>query len=390
MSYLFIPVNMRTYICKRGIILPCILFIAFICSGSHSNVTDPKMASINVYLESIDSDTISFDSLFCDVTLIPLENKRDAMLSFVPKMMAQEDKYIIFNLDAYPSVLLFNSDGTFQKQVGKLGHGHGEYEYVFDVSAREDGDIVLSTFDKFLVYDSDGLFLQSEKAPEDAYMKNIQCFSGGLICASNYSGSESLINIFDNSYKRCCKMLTSDGVSLGNPPRMNRTLNVQGDTLYYFNPYASEIMLLDLSEHKLLKKYALVSDKMQTLELSEKAEASSTDLRDVDVAYYYYVEDGKVICNLSFHAERAFLEVDVANDRYALWTQEGWFPEIYDIHNQYYYSVLSQEEMLDLMKGRLYTTPRTRKMILEAYEKTGRELTEKDNFVIMRFKSREI
>lgn len=366
-----------------------LIYLVVLLCGCHSKVAHLEIAPQEINLDSLTSDTISFDSLFYDVKFIPLENSRNAMLSLVPKLVVTKEHYIVFDIGTIPSVLLFDKEGGFKSQVGSIGHGHGEYEYIFDFSADDEDNIVLSTFDRFMIYNSEGKFRQAEKAPENAYMKNIQCYTGGLICASNYSGSASLLHIFNKSYEQIYELLPSNGISLGNPPRMNRTLNVHGDSLYYFNPYTSEVTLISIPEHKILKHYSLVSKNILNLEKSKEEESPKNDIGDVDAVYNYYIDKGKIECNLSYHEVGTILEIDVANDKYALRIQDGWFPEIFDVQNEYYYSILSQEDLLDLVNHKLYTTPKTRSMILSAYGCIGRPLTEKDNFIIMRFKRKE-
>lgn len=357
--------------------------------GCHSKVANLEIAPQKINLDNLASDTISFDSLFYDVKFIPLENNRNAMLSHVSKLIVTKEQYIVFDTGIIPSVLLFDKEGGFKCQVGSMGHGRGEYQYIFDLSADDENNIVISTFDRFMIYDSEGKFRQAEEAPENSYMKNIQCYAGGLICASNYSGSASLLHIFNKSYEQIYELLPSNGISLGNPPRMNRTLNVLGDSLYYFNPYTSEVTLISLPEHKILKHYSLVSKNILNLEKSKEEESPKNDIGDVDAVYNYYIDNGKIECNLSYHEIGTILEIDVANDKYALRIQDGWFPEIFDVQDEYYYSILSQEDLLDLVNHKLYTTPKTRSMISNAYGCIGRSLTEKDNFIIMRFKRKE-
>lgn len=324
---------MCRFIIRSYFILQCFVSVAFLLFGCQSKVAHSEIEPHEINLDNLTSDALSFDSLFYDIEFIPLENNRDAMLSFVPKLIVTKEKYLVLNLGAYPSVLLFDQEGRFQCQVGRLGHGQGEYEYVFDITTDDEDNIVLSTFDRFMIYDSRGKFRRSEKAPEKVYMKNILGYAGGLICASNYSGSASLLYFLNKSYEQDYEMLPSNAIALGNPPRLNKSLNIQGDTLCYFNPYTSEITLISLSEQKMLKHYSLISKNMLTMEKSKKEETPQSDIGDIDATYYYYIANGKIVNYLSYQGIGAFLEIDVAHDKCTLRIQNGWFPGIFGIQN---------------------------------------------------------
>lgn len=370
---------------KNFVSFSLISVVALLC-GCNTKGALSDVETNEVDLETLSSDTISFDSLFCDVQFIPLENNPNAMLSLVPKFLVTKERFVAYNLGAYASVLLFDQDGKLQKSVGELGHGEGEYEDVFDISTTQEDNIVLSSFDRFMIYDANGKFLKQEKAPGNGVMSQIQCYAGGMVCASNYAGSSSLLQFLDTHYEHNGEMLPTNGVRHGNPPRMNRTLYVQGDTLYYYNPYSSEVFLISLPEKKILKHYSLVSKNILTLEKSIEEATSKSAIGNVDFAYAYYIAEGKMVCSLNFHETGAMLEIDTAKDKYTLRIQDGWFPEVNDIQNDYYYSILSQDLLLDLVNKVIYTTPKTREMILDAYKKTGQEVTDRNNFVVMKFK----
>ena len=114
--------------------------------GCHSKVANLEIAPQKINLDNLASDTISFDSLFYDVKFIPLENNRNAMLSHVSKLIVTKEQYIVFDTGIIPSVLLFDKEGGFKCQVGSMGHGRGEYQYIFDLSADDENNIVISTF----------------------------------------------------------------------------------------------------------------------------------------------------------------------------------------------------------------------------------------------------
>ena len=109
---------------------------------------------------------------------------------------------------------------------------------------------------------------------------------------------------------------------------------------------------------------------------------------DLDYIDYYYLENGKIIGDFLYHHKGTYLEIDIRSDKYKLRVRNGWFPDISDVHNQYYYAILSQIDLLDLLNENMGLSQKSKQMIISAYENMGQEITEKDNFVIMRLRKK--
>lgn len=366
----------------RGVVYILLTLMSLFACNNRTN--HPEYASIQINVDTLVHDTISFEDEFSDIQFIPLENNRDAMLSFVSKMIVMKDNIAILNNGNSENVQIFDHDGKYLGHVGEMGHGRGEYNTILDVSVDVDGHFVLSDFHRLLVYDSDGKYVCSENIPLTSRLKNIQCYNNGLIGASNYSGNNRLLHFFDKSNKLQREMLETDGISLGNPTRANNTLQIMGDTLCYFNPYNSVFTLINLKDCQIIKQYTLVSSRMRSIEIAQKEE--SEDLNDVDEVLNFYLDNGKVFCDLSVNYKRMTLVIDIKTNKSILRLKNGWFPDVYDVQDNYYYSYIEQVFFMDLINGRYKLTQKGKRMLEEAYKKIGKEISPQDNYVIMRMK----
>ena len=93
----------------RGILFTIVL-LAIYCSCDN-NTGQPMITSSQIVIDSLTIDTISFDNQFCDIKLIPLENRYEAMLSYVPSMVVTDKWFIMLDERDNENVLLFDHDG---------------------------------------------------------------------------------------------------------------------------------------------------------------------------------------------------------------------------------------------------------------------------------------
>ena len=369
----------------RGILFTIVL-LAIYCSCDN-NTGQPMITSSQIVIDSLTIDTISFDNQFCDIKLIPLENRYEAMLSYVPSMVITDKWFIMLDERDNENVLLFDHDGKYHGNVGEVGHGHGEFNAVFDVTTDTADNIYLLDFDKILKYDLNGKYIQTLKSPLTHRLKNILCYNNGIIGASNYSGNKMLLHAFNNSLELQSEFLSSEGVTLGNPTYIQKSLQIKSDTLCYFNPYKSVFTLFNLNDLQPITQYILISNKMRSIDITKEEEKSDVEI--VDEITSYYLDNGKIVGDLIFNDKSYSLEIDIQNRKSTLKVKDGWFPQIYDIQDEWFYTFFEQDCLLDILHGKYRMSKESKSMLERAYEKMGREITEKDNFIIMKMKKKQ-
>lgn len=114
------------------------------------------------HVENIkEKETIPLSSLIEDFHIIRFEETDEAL--FKSWVTTITDKYIGIRQDAGP-FKLFNHDGKFLSDIGSVGNGPGEYNYLYDeyIDDKEDRIYLLpfANSKKIQVFDTDGNFKQ--------------------------------------------------------------------------------------------------------------------------------------------------------------------------------------------------------------------------------------
>ncbi len=92
---------------------------------------------------------------------IELENTPESAFSSIDLIVCQDDRYFIFDQYSSNKLLIFDDRGRFVRQIGRPGHGPGEYVRLESFSVRNDTVFALdANGQKILVYDTDGQHLR--------------------------------------------------------------------------------------------------------------------------------------------------------------------------------------------------------------------------------------
>ncbi len=135
----------------KNIVCSVVLVFIYGCSR------EPEITSSTEYLTvSLPHDDILFivpDSVFEEVTYIPLETREDNLIFNIDKVIHTDS--LIYILDKKQNqILVFNSQGTFQKKLNKVGVGEGYYLNLTDFQVEKNLIYVLSpACRKIIVYD---------------------------------------------------------------------------------------------------------------------------------------------------------------------------------------------------------------------------------------------
>lgn len=113
--------------------------------------------------------TAQITDLFSTINIIPLETQDSTLISSTDKITAYRDR--IFVLDKMQHTLfVFDTTGKFVWKLYKLGRGPQEYVSLEDmvINPRTGNIEVLSPIGQYIIYDSDGNFLQKYNIPVKA------------------------------------------------------------------------------------------------------------------------------------------------------------------------------------------------------------------------------
>lgn len=134
----------------------CLLVIMLCASCFHrtENKNENQLSVIST------DGQITLSDLYHKAKFIPFENGEKSMLSSVKKTIVKAGNVFLLDVEPYPSIKVFSTNGEYIRNIGDLGHGKGEYTDIEDFTMDFSGDSVfLLCNNRVLAYDNKGNFL---------------------------------------------------------------------------------------------------------------------------------------------------------------------------------------------------------------------------------------
>ena len=134
------------------------------------------------------SEVYQIDDLFCDFKLLPLNTGTEGLFRNVNKLVYHDGHYYILDKSGKKQVLVFDRNGNYERSIGRVGRGQGEYTNIEDFTIDEDGGrlVILAYPSLVYVYDMEGRFLEQKKIEEHSMLWNIASHKHGFVCATNH------------------------------------------------------------------------------------------------------------------------------------------------------------------------------------------------------------
>ena len=195
------------YIQIRKII--CLIFISYSLIGCIRKKNAENYPVINlennagIYQRSYCSD------FFSSLKLIQLETKENSLVGEDPIVLLNDSLIFISSVISYSyippmrNILVFNLSGKFLNQIGRIGHGPGEYQFISDIFLNTDELTIFvnnSITNYILEYDFNGKFVSSIPIPniDGQRLSNLSYVKDNL-----FIGAISTSFFYGNSYKYC-------------------------------------------------------------------------------------------------------------------------------------------------------------------------------------------
>lgn len=293
-------------------ILGCLL------SGCREKFTTGEN-SFFVHLDDGRPTFISPDSLYSDVSYIPLETTDESLFYTIDKMLCRNDRFYILDIKQ-ASVLIFNQKGNYERKLSRKGKGPGEYLSLDDFFVEDSLLYVLSSGNKkILVYDED--FNCVKDYSIGTHAGNMECVNNRIYIYANFFSREyKNIYIFDKNSgeavnKHCDYPQKQAGVGFYSSgfARWN-------DSLFISFPYDYRIykvdeeecrpyLKIDFDENKMFpKEWKTLSDKERTEKRKQRyADFTELPVGSIDNLYLsekyvfftfvYFVTEHKFILN---------------------------------------------------------------------------------------------
>lgn len=192
-----------------------------------------------------------------NVRAVVLEETEHSIIGHIDKMMYDRGRFYILDRKMNKGIYVFNSEGSFLFNIGRVGRGHGEYIEPTDFVIADTLVLVLDEFGKkFVRYGLDGTYRGQNRL--NAVFTNIACTENGRLImakAGDNSNQNELrdyelfqIDIEGNILRKYYKNEYSMNFSAGNE------LVAFGDKIYYARALRPGVCEVDTSGFRM--KYA--------------------------------------------------------------------------------------------------------------------------------------
>lgn len=192
--------------------------------------------------EIINSSSEAVLSVFTDsVYYIKLETNPDCLIGNIGAIKKHGDKIIIYDRSSN-RLLVFNQNGKFLNQIGKVGRGPGEYSKLrtgFVIDSNRNSIYIINGDRRVLIeYGINGRFVR--EIPTDFYVTNLEIDGDNLLCYTSsayaYLFDSHLIHVINGKGEILRKVHKVD-IGPNSADHMARISMVSGKMLYWERPW---------------------------------------------------------------------------------------------------------------------------------------------------------
>ena len=282
------------------------MFFLVLVSCSRKNGDDTSIIYID--LDASFAKNISFNELFDEVCLIPLETLDESLITHVTRAIFHEDAFYIFDR-MQKSVFVFDESGKFRYKISNIGRGPGEYLEIEDITINHSLNTIdlLSPWGVIFRYSIwDGSFSESLNITDGIRAVHQLIYFGTDMVMFFQHYEKNKLRSYDTEKNKTINELYDLPVFTRMLPQTNYPfLYVLNDTLHFFHSYGNSIYYL--IEEKITPKYTWNFGKYNfnpmDLNRNRDQEYYSKYLNDKSIAWYFFSAmetDNLVITGFSF------------------------------------------------------------------------------------------
>ena len=171
-----------------------------LCLSMYSCSSSNEQSSCSELKVDLVLKSPSMDELFSRVEVVPFEDHNDScLLMRLTRVLPYKDKIYVVDRRR-PACYVFDQNGNFVRQIGRMGNGPGEYFLIEDciIDEGQQEIILLDCNGIWFVYDMDGNFLRRQIVPDggacQALVQTEDGYTAQLILTSK---NREAIRLFD-------------------------------------------------------------------------------------------------------------------------------------------------------------------------------------------------
>lgn len=142
---------------------------------------------INIQLDNMPY-FIKPDTVFSDITYIPLETTDESVFYNIDKISYHNDRFYILDRKQ-AAILVFEKTGKYVKKLARTGQGPSEYLSLEDFFIKDDLLYILSSSLKKIIIYNDAFEFEKDYSI-GTFATNIQCMDNYIFVYSNFSAND--------------------------------------------------------------------------------------------------------------------------------------------------------------------------------------------------------
>lgn len=366
---------------KKGVYSIIFIFCCFLFSCNRQ-VRQGRHHQIEVVC--VDS-FLTLGDLFEDFQFIPLENKRECMLSDVFKMIALPEGFVIHDESGRSNVLFFSQEGKFVHRIGDVGRKKEEYISVDDIAVDERAKeiAVMTRGSEIKIYDYSGNYKGTMELKTDAYVNKMCRCDGGYACLLNHNAKgDSILYLYDKDGKLIGKKVPSLPMDIMVSSFVVNPLRTLGEKVLYVDFFTSMFTVVDFDNLEKSDTYQMMTDHVFIYDKEEYENNISN--YDCITSGYYMGE--KVFGWMNYEKVLSYYSMDLIKDKAYVIPYYDWTPPLLSFYNGYVYTILSQEEIFALAYPKADIITPTMEAFSNAFNLYRADFTMNSNFVILKMK----
>ena len=260
---------------KNSVLYYSFLFSFLFFASCRHNGPDKSDKVKSVELEvHFHEESVSMSEEFTDFRIIPLENRKECLLSNVCKMIVTDQNMYFWDKGPSSQVLRFDLNGKFNSRIGREGHAKGEYVSIQDIAATSKGDtIVMVNIPDICLYNKEGKYLSSLPIKNEKGIENILFTDNAIYLGYFHRQENSVMAVYNKEAKRVAdivetqcdpirKTLGVDNASL---------LQQDGDYVICLDALNSCFYVSNKNNLKDVTKYSFKYEEMLTEDIARKS-----------------------------------------------------------------------------------------------------------------------
>ena len=358
-------------------IIPFVM-LCILSSCTKTRNTFVDISEIETIINWVDRNDIA--PLFRDFHIIALDSVLDGQISSVEKVMVTNNGIFVLDSKKMRKLLLFDNNGNFVRQIGKIGHANSEMNIVLDACVTENGDsIYLMDWQSVKLFDSYGHYLKSYEIKDSIDYRHFNKVQNGFACVSNYTGTSNLVHLCDTGLNIKNQFANAEKKIIKGSPYIKRPLWYSHNKTIFYDFYSSSFYVKEDNNNR-INRYMLKSPNILTI---DKITDRNWDYgRDYILDYWY---DGNCIWgSMVYKTFLCSFKFELSKNKFIVYESFEFNPKVYNYNNGYYYTCISPEDLYRIQNVPDSILTPSRRKISDELTKLKIKVKKNDNYYIIK------